>query len=527
MALISYADSALSLLPPLVAIGMAIMTRKVLLSLGLGILLGTLMLVEFAPMAALSELSGRALTLVWDDGAPAAWNLYTLGFLVLLGIMTALISVSGATRAFAAWARKRIRSGRDAKLMTMALGVVIFIDDYFNTLVVGSVARPVTDHYKVSREKLAYCIDSTSAPICVISPISSWGAYIIALIGGLLTTHGMTEIGYLSAFIQMVPMNFYAIFAFLLLLAVVYFGLDFGALARAEQRARAGQLWEESRGVPPGEELDLPEADNGRVAGLVAPIGFLIAITVALMLYSGNQALVADGKAFSLIGAFENTDVAWSLFYSGLAGVGFTLVFSLMQGVPVGYMVKAVISGTKSMLPAIYILLFAWTIAGIISDLNTGEYMASLAQGNLPAWSLPALLFILSGFAAFATGTSWGTFAIMLPIAANMAEAVDLALMLPMLSSVLAGAVFGDHCSPISDTTILSSTGAGCHHIDHVTTQLPYALLTAVISLAGYLVLGITGSVALGFGTATLGLLLVVLVLRRVCAPNGAPAVTR
>ncbi|WP_090361598.1 Na+/H+ antiporter NhaC family protein [Ferrimonas sediminum] len=517
MALINYADSALSLLPPVVAIGMAIASRKVLLSLGLGIAIGILMLVDFSVADGASELGSRALSLVWDDGALNSWNLYTLGFLVLLGIMTAMISVSGATRAFADWARHRIRCGRDAKLMTMALGVVIFIDDYFNTLVVGSVARPVTDHYQVSREKLAYCIDSTSAPICVISPISSWGAYIIALIGGLLTTHGMTDIGYLSAFMQMVPMNFYAIFAFALLLAVVYFGLDFGAMADAETRARNGQLWDEAKGVPAGEELDLPEADNGRVAGLVAPIGFLIALTVSLMLFSGNQVLAADSKAFSIIGAFENTDVAWSLFFSGLGGVGFTLLFGLRQGVPAAYMAKAVLSGIKSMLPAIYILLFAWTIAGVISDMKTGEFMATLAQGNLPAWGLPALLFLLSGFAAFATGTSWGTFAIMLPIAANMAEAVDLALMLPMLSSVLAGAVFGDHCSPISDTTILSSTGAGCHHIDHVTTQLPYAVLTALISLAGYLVLGLTGSVMAGFATATLGLVLVVLLLKQLC----------
>ncbi|TKB50828.1 Na+/H+ antiporter NhaC family protein [Ferrimonas aestuarii] len=520
MALLTYADSALSLLPPVIAIGMAIVTRKVLLSLGLGIAIGVLMLTGFAPMEAASNLGGRVQGLFWSEGAPSAWNLYTLGFLLLLGVMTALISVSGATRAFADWARQRIRCGRDAKLMTIALGVVIFIDDYFNTLVVGSVARPVTDHYQVSREKLAYCIDSTSAPICVISPISSWGAYIIALIGGLLTTHGVTDIGYLSAFIQMVPMNFYAVFAFALLLAVVYFGLDVGPMAQAEQRARRGQLWDETKGAPAGEELDLPEADNGRVWGLLAPIGFLILLTVTMMLYSGGQALAADGKSFSVIGAFENTDVAWSLFYSALAGVLFTAGYCLQQRVPVGYIVKALFSGLKSMMPAIYILLFAWTIAGVISDMETGKYMASMAQGNLPTWSLPALLFLLSGFAAFATGTSWGTFAIMLPIAANMAEAVEITMMLPMLASVLAGAVFGDHCSPISDTTILSSTGAACHHIDHVTTQLPYAVMTAIISLVGYLVLGITGSTVAGFACASVALVIVVTLLKRRCEPS-------
>lgn len=228
MTTLSYADSALSLLPPVVAILMAIFTRKVLLSLGVGILLGILLITDFAVVDSGQYLANQAVGLFWEDGAMNSWNVYLLGFLILLGMITALITVSGAAKAFAEWARTRIRNKRDAKLLTMFLGCVVFIDDYFNSLVVGSVARPLTDRYYISRSKLAYLLDSTAAPICVISPVSSWGAYIIALIGGILTAHGFTDTGHLSVFVQMIPMNFYAIFALLLLLCVAFMGLDVG-----------------------------------------------------------------------------------------------------------------------------------------------------------------------------------------------------------------------------------------------------------------------------------------------------------
>ena len=230
MTIISYADSALSLLPPVAAIVLAMLTRRVLLSLGVGIVLGALLLTDFSAMQTVQYLSEKVSALVWDDGALNSWNLYILGFLVLLGMITALITVSGSSRAFADWARNHIRNKRDAKLLTMFLGCVVFIDDYFNSLVVGSVARPLTDRYYISRSKLAYLLDSTAAPICVISPVSSWGAYIIALIGGILTAHGFTDTGHLSVFVQMIPMNFYAIFALLLLLCVALMGLDIGPM---------------------------------------------------------------------------------------------------------------------------------------------------------------------------------------------------------------------------------------------------------------------------------------------------------
>ncbi|MCL1051052.1 Na+/H+ antiporter NhaC family protein [Shewanella abyssi] len=514
MTILSYADSALSLLPPVVAIVLAMLTRRVLLSLGVGILLGALLLTDFSAANTAQYVGTKVLALVWDDGAFNSWNLYILGFLVVLGMITALITVSGSARAFADWARTHIRNKRDAKLLTMFLGCVVFIDDYFNSLVVGSVARPLTDRYYISRSKLAYLLDSTAAPICVISPVSSWGAYIIALIGGILTAHGFTDSGHLSTFVQMIPMNFYAIFALLLLLCVALMGLDIGPMRQHELNAQKGNLYDESKGLPPGANSGLPEADSGKILGLFLPITVLVFATFYFMVSSGGDALAAKNEAFSLIGAFENTDVGSSLFFGALIGLIVTLVLITYQGVEKMMIVKGVVEGAKSMLPAIYILLFAWTIAGVIGQLETGKYMASLATGNIPFAMLPAMLFILAGLTAFSTGTSWGTFGIMLPIAADMAMGSDTTMMLPMLAAVLAGAVFGDHCSPISDTTILSSTGANCHHIDHVITQLPYALIVAGISLGGYIVLGFTGSVMAGLLTCSVLFVISVIILR-------------
>ncbi|WP_261924348.1 Na+/H+ antiporter NhaC family protein [Shewanella sp. NFH-SH190041] len=514
MTVISYADSALSLLPPVVAIVLAVFTRRVLLSLGLGILVGSLLLTDFSITHTASYLSVKVEHLFWKEGAANTWNLYILGFLILLGIITALITVSGSARAFAEWARQHIRNKRDAKILTIFLGCVVFIDDYFNSLVVGSISRPLTDRYYISRAKLAYLLDSTAAPVCVISPVSSWGAYIIALIGGILATHGFSDQGHLSVFLEMIPMNFYAIFALLLLICVALFGLDVGSMRTHELNAQRGELWDESKGNPPGASAELPEAETGKILGLFLPIGTLVVATVYFMISSGAAALAEAGHGFNIIKAFENTDVSSSLFFGALIGLAVTLVLVIKQQVELSMIIKAITTGAKSMLPAIWILLFAWTIAAVIGQMETGKFMASLASGNIPFALLPAVMFILAGLTAFATGTSWGTFGIMLPIAADMAMGSHSAMMLPMLASVLSGAVFGDHCSPISDTTILSSTGAGCHHIDHVMTQLPYALIVAVISLVGYTVMGYTESVAAGLITCSILFVLSVMYLK-------------
>lgn len=513
MALVSYADSALSILPPVIAISLAILSRRVLLSLGLGILTGILMLSDFSVSLTAAQLLERTVALVWDGDGLASWNLYTIGFLLSMGLLMALISLSGGTRAFAQWARSRLHSGKDAQLMTLFLGAIVFIDDYFNALLVGNVARPITDQHGVSRERLAYCIDSTSAPVCVMSPISTWGAYIMSLLASILVTHGFEGMSALSAFAQMIPMNLYALSSVALLLCVVMMDLDFGPMAKAQRRAALGQRWDESKGSPSGDELGLPEADNGKVLNLLGPLVLLVTLVVTLMLVSGSQSM--GDVPFELIGALENADGSWAMFTSGWITVGVTLIALLLQGVSVEHIAMGVRKGLSSMLPAVYILLMAWTIAGVISDLQTGSYLASLAADTLPVFLVPVIIFALSAFAAFSTGTSYGTFAIMLPIAANMAMALEPALFLPAMAAVLAGGVFGDHCSPISDTTILSSTGSGCHHMDHVATQLPYALLAAVVAVCGYMVLGLTGSNALAIVISAMVLISMVLVLRQ------------
>ncbi len=503
MNLFSYSDSALSVIPPVLAIILAIVTRRVLLSLGVGILVGSILLTNFSVVPAGLYFLSIVKGLFWNDGAINTWNMSILLFILLLGMITALITVSGSAQAFAKWAKVHVRNKRDAKLMTMLLGMVIFIDDYFNSLVVGSVARPLTDRYYISRAKLAYLLDSTAAPVCVLSPVSSWGAYIIALIGGILTTHGMADTSYFGTFVEMIPMNFYAIFSLLLLFFVSFYGLDVGPMRRHENNAQRGELYDESKGLPPGSIAELEEGDNGSVMGLFLPIAALVVATMTFMIITGMQSLMAENIPFSLIKAFEKTDVGFSLVMGALIGLIVTLFLNWQQRVPVKQTANAMIHGARSMMPAAYILLFAWTIAAVIGQLETGKYMASLATGNIPFALLPAAMFILAGVTAFATGTSWGAFGIMLPIAADMAMGSHTGMMLPMLAAVLSGAVFGDHCSPISDTTILSSTGASCHHIDHVTTQLPYALVAAGISFLGYLVMGFTESVLAGFITCS------------------------
>ncbi|OOE81566.1 Na+/H+ antiporter [Salinivibrio sp. ML198] len=496
MNLTDFSSSALSLLPPLLALGLAIATRRVLLSLGMGIVLGTVLLTDFSFLSSGQYLLEVITGLFIADGGLNSWNLSILAFLILLGMITALLSLSGGTRAFANWAQSRIKSKRGAKLLAAFLGVFIFVDDYFNSLAVGAVSRPVTDRFHVSRAKLAYILDSTAAPMCVITPASSWGAYIITVIGSILVAHGVTDYTALGAFVTMIPMNFYAIFALLLVFAVVWFQLDIGPMRQFEYQAKKGsRLGDESENCADiCDDLGIEESDKGSVADLVAPIIMLVVATVGAMLYTGGQALAADAQSFSLLGAFENTDVGMSLLWGGLAGLAVSLVMTGKQGIAVSDIAKTLWVGAKSMFGAILILLFAWSIGHIIGDLQTGKYLSSLVEGNLPAQFLPVVLFLLAAVMAFATGTSWGTFGIMLPIAGDLAAATDIALMLPMLSAVLAGAVFGDHCSPISDTTILSSTGARCGHIDHVATQLPYAIGGALVSTVGFMVLGFTAS---------------------------------
>src|SRR5690625_208783 len=483
-----------SIIPALIMLALVLLTRKVLLSLGVGIVVGALLIHNFSIGNSIKEIWIVFYEIFVTDGSVNSGNVLLLGFLLLLGMMTAFLAVSGGSKAFGDWMIKRIKTRTGAKLMTAVLGLIIFIDDYFNSLAVGQIARPLTDRHKVSRAKLAYFIDSTSAPITVISPISSWGAYIIGILGSLFAANEITNIQPFEAFIKMIPLNFYAIVSVILVFLVAYFKLDIGPMRTHEKRAEeTGELLNPAQKNVPGDLSGTfsPHKD-GKVYHLLVPIGVLLVATVGSMFVTGA---IASADNVTILTIFANTDVNLSLFTGGLLAVGTSFVFHIRQGEPRVKSMKVVWEGIKTMIPAIYILLLAWMIGSIIGTLKTGEYLAQLVHdASLGSSVLPLLFFLIAGLMALATGTSWGTFGIMLPIAAEVAIIADMNMLLPSLAAVLAGSVFGDHCSPISDTTILSATGAGVSHIDHVITQLPYALLAAFAASLGYLVIGFTGS---------------------------------
>ncbi|WP_053218760.1 Na+/H+ antiporter NhaC family protein [Virgibacillus senegalensis] len=482
-----------SLIPALLMLVLVLATRKVLLSLGAGVLIGALMLHDFSLPQSVNEIWLVFSTIFYAEGAWNTGNLYLLLFLLLLGIVTAFLTASGGSRAFGEWAIRKIKTRKGAQLMPAVLGVIIFIDDYFNSLAVGQIARPLTDRHRISRAKLAYFIDSTSAPITVISPISSWGAYIIGTLGSILAANEITDYGPLHAFVAMIPLNIYAFAALLLVFLTAFLRIDIGSMKNHEKRAmETGQLTDPNRGEIAG-DLEQSFSDNvkGKIYHLIIPILLLIVGTVAFMIGTGINN--TEGQA-DVLDIFANTDVNLSLFWGGVIAAAGAVILYSMQKSPKTNIGIVCIEGIKAMLPAIYILVLAWMIGSIIDSLATGEYLANLVQHvSLNPAFLPFLIFIVAGFMALATGTSWGTFGIMLPIAAEIAALTDIDLVLPALAAVLAGSVFGDHCSPISDTSILSSTGAGSNHIDHVLTQLPYALIAAGASTIGYLTLGITG----------------------------------
>ncbi len=495
-----------SIIPPVLAIVMVLLTRRVLLSLGTGIISGALIVAAFSPTGTIVELWESITVSFWDWGDKAinADNINIMIFILLLGVITAFVSLSGGSRAFAEWAIQHIKTKRGAKLLTVALGIAIFVDDYFNSLAVGQISRPITDRHKISRAKLAYFIDSTSAPVCVVSPISSWGAYLIGLLG-IMFTGAAVSYSPLSAFVLMAPMNFYVVSTLALVFFFAWTNIDFFTMKKHEDRAEhKGQLYDPDKEIPGQLKEDFPTHTHGKVRDLIGPIVTLIVVTLVMMIITGYRASVEAGIAVSIWSIFENTDVPFALVIGGSIGTILAVVLYLSQlkvneVASVSLMKKAFISGIQAMLPAVLILIFAWGLTDLIDKLDTGQYLSEVVlKANIPVAFLPAIMFVLAGLMAFSTGTSWGSFGILLPIAGKIMLDASPEMLLPALAAVLAGAVFGDHCSPISDTTILSSTGAGCNHIDHVATQLPYALISAAIAAIGYIVLGITGSVWFG-----------------------------
>ena len=490
-----------ALTPPIMAISLALITKEVYSSLFLGILTGAFLNADFNPVGGLNQLFPNGIMTVLAD----KWNVGILVFLVILGTMVQLMNRTGGSTAFGAWASNRIKGRSGAQLSTMLLGCLIFIDDYFNCLTVGSVMRPVTDKHKISRAKLAYLIDSTAAPICIIAPISSWAAAVSGFVKG--------ENG-ISIFIQSIPFNFYALLTLLMMVFIIFMKLDFGPMLLHENNARKGDLFTTVKRKQTNERSQ-KEEKVGKVSDLIIPVVFLIIGCVIGMIYTGG---FFEGKSF--IDAFAGSDASVGLVLGSSIALIFTIAYYLVrQSLTFGDCMDCLPEGFKQMEPAMLILTFAWTLKSMTDSLGAATYVASLIEhsaGGLMGF-LPAIIFIVAVGLAFASGTSWGTFGILIPIVVSCFQEVDPQLMIISISACMAGAVCGDHCSPISDTTIMSSAGAQCEHLNHVTTQLPYALTAASVSFFTFLVAGFTKSalISLVFGMVALFLLLLFIRHRR------------
>lgn len=496
----------LSILPPIIAIGLALVTKEVISSLIIGILSGTF-------IYALNTGGGLAKTISVTFELMAermGANAPIILFLAFLGGLVAVVTMAGGSRAYGNWASAKIKSRSGAQLATSALGALIFIDDYFNCLTIGTVMRPVTDKHHISRAKLAYIIDATAAPICIIAPISSWAASVISQMDGLAGLNGM------ETFIQAIPFNLYAILTLIMVMILSATKLDFGPMEKFEYAAvNSKEDVMQQRNVEGDELSNVKVSDKGRVFDLLIPIFALILFSILSMLYVGGY---FEG-GMTIAEGFGSTDAGPALTIGGFGALVVAFILFVPRKVlSFKEFMDSIGIGVKSMVPAFIILTLAWTISGVCRQLlSTGEYVGALVQAsNMPAMLIPAIIFVVAGFLAFAMGTSWGTFGILIPIVAIVCEAVAPELIVISISAVLAGSVFGDHCSPISDTTILSSTGAGCNHMDHVSSQIPYALVVAACCFVGYLVAGVTKNVWLTLGVSIAMMLLIVAVLHRI-----------
>lgn len=484
-----------SLVPPIVAIALALITKEVYSSLFVGILIGGV----FFAVDAQSGFTGF-LDHVFSDGLikqlSDSWNVGILVFLVVLGTMVALMNNAGGSTAFGDWAKKHIKTKVGAQISTICLGILIFIDDYFNCLTVGSVMRPVADKHKVSREKLAYLIDGTAAPICIIAPISSWAAAVAGFV-----SEG--ENG-LALFCKAIPFNFYAFFTIGMMFLLVIMKFDFGSMAKFEKLAQEKNIGEEKT----------ERTTKGTVIDLIFPIVSLIVLCTVGMIYTGGFFASGEDKR-NFIDAFANSDASVGLVLGSVAALILTVIFYLVRRVLSFKACMACLpEGFKAMVPAILILSLAWTLKAMTDSLDASKYVAGIMENaSHVKMFLPALIFIVAGFLAFSTGTSWGTFGILIPICIAVFPNMDDPLRIISISACMAGAVAGDHCSPISDTTIMASAGAQCEHVNHVSSQLPYVIHVVAVSFVTYLVAGLTqglGIVASGLISWIVGAVLLV-----------------
>lgn len=464
-----------SLVPPVVAIVLALITKEVYSSLFVGILIGGAFWSGFKPEATILHVFQDGVVGVLTD----SYNMGILVFLVILGVMVCMMNKAGGSAAFGRWAKEHIKTRAGAQLATIALGVLIFIDDYFNCLTVGSVMRPVTDSHNVSRAKLAYLIDATAAPICIIAPISSWAAAVTGFVKG--------EDGF-SIFIRAIPYNYYAILTVIMVVTLVLAKEDYGPMKAHEKNAIEGDLF--TTGDRPFENTSENAIYNkGKVIDLVFPILSLIVCCVIGMIYSGG---FFSGTGF--VEAFSGSDASVGLMLGSFFAMVITIVFYAVRKVlRFSDSMACIPEGFKAMVPAILILTFAWTLKAMTDSLGAAPFVASVmnsAAGGLMNL-LPAIIFLVGCFLAFATGTSWGTFGILIPIVVAVFQGTNETMMIISISACMAGAVCGDHCSPISDTTIMASAGAQCNHVNHVSTQLPYAMTVAAVSCITYVIAGI------------------------------------
>ena len=465
-----------ALVPPIVAITLALITKEVYSSLFVGIVVGGLFFSGFSFEGTFNHILNDGFISVLSD----SYNVGILLFLVILGAMVALMNKAGGSAAFGNWAKTHIKSRTGAMLATICLGVLIFIDDYFNCLTVGSVMRPVTDEHKISRAKLAYLIDATAAPVCIIAPISSWAAAVTGFVPG--------DEGF-STFIKAIPYNYYAILTVVMMVFLAVAKFDFGPMKRFEDNAINNDdlFTVKSTATNTAEVTPNP---NGKVADLIVPVVVLIALCVLGMIYTGG---FFSGKSF--IDAFAASDASVGLALGSIGALIVTIIiFLIRKVVSFKECMSCIPEGFKAMVPAILILTFAWTLKAMTDSLGAAEYVAGLMEtcaGGLMSL-LPAIIFLVGLALAFATGTSWGTFGILIPIVVAVFDGLDPQLMIISISACMAGAVCGDHCSPISDTTIMASAGAQCDHVSHVSTQLPYALICAGVSCVTYIIAGFT-----------------------------------
>jgi Na+/H+ antiporter NhaC len=465
-----------AVIPPILAIALALITKEVYFSLLAGICVGALFYTNFSVPAAMST----AVDIMSDK---VGGNICILIFLVLLGMLVALMTKSGASKAYGDWAVKNITTKRGALAATSGLGVLIFVDDYFNCLTVGTIMNPITDKFKISRAKLAYIIDATAAPVCIIAPVSSWAAAVSSSLPEETAVDGF------SLFIQAIPYNYYAILTIIMVICLIVLDFDFSKMKKYEEKYGST--------VTAAEENKTEITGNGKVCDLLVPIIALIILCIGSMMYTGG---ILEGA--SIKDSFADCDASFALVIGSFLTILLVALFYLPRKViTFKEFTSSLTEGFVAMVPAILILTFAWTLSGVCSSdyLRLGDFVSGIVkESSIPLSLIPIIFFAIALGLAFATGTSWGTFAILLPIVFAVFSNDISTLLLISMSSVMAGAVCGDHISPISDTTILSSTGAGCNHIDHVSTQLPYALFIAAICAVCYLIGGFTDNGIIG-----------------------------